>query len=120
MTQQLDKIPRLKFEDFLTDLILAGAVDTTWRIDDERDLGVGDIFIVVSKGKGLVEIAIAEVLWVKYTTIDRITMEDKAGHYPIGNTTAICEKMSEYYEHDVLPGTEIKVIKFNVVEEIRG
>lgn len=43
------KIKKLHFAEPLPDLILSGKKDTTWRINDEKNIEVGDTLIFLKK-----------------------------------------------------------------------
>ncbi|MEI6711657.1 MAG: ASCH domain-containing protein [bacterium] len=64
----------LKFAPPLPELVLAGTKNSTWRIDDEKDISVDDI-LSLCRIDGI-EFAQAHVRWVKNTHFGDLTRED--------------------------------------------
>lgn len=103
----------LKFAEPLPEKVLSGEKDTTWRIDDEKGITVNDkLSLRYTDGE---EFGRAEVLWVKKTTFGRLTEEDREGHESFESEKEMYETYSGYYDVDVGPETEVKVIKFELV-----
>ncbi len=105
----------IKFEDSLIDLILEGMKDTTWRLWDEKDVSPDqEVSLQDTDGN---EFARARVLWVKDTTFDRLTEEDKEGHESYESREEMYSTYESYYDRDVESDTEVKIIKFELVKE---
>lgn len=103
----------LKFYEPLPDMIMSGEKDTTWRIDDEKEITVNDkLSLQDAEGE---EFARARVLWTKMTTFDRLTEEDREGHESFDSREEMLETYSDYYDKKVEGDTEVKVIKFEVI-----
>jgi len=77
MKPKIIKAKYLKFSDTLPELILEGRKYTTWRINDEKNISIGDkLSLCRQNGKKFVE---AEVIFVKETTFGSLTKEDRGG-----------------------------------------
>lgn len=106
-------IKRLKFAEPLPNLILAGKKNTTWRIDDDKDISINDSLSLCDiEGK---EFAKAKVKWVKMTKFQYLSQEDKEGHEPFKSDEEMYETYSRYYNTKVTKETEVKVIKFEMI-----
>ena len=67
-------VNRLKFSEPLPQLILDGQKCTTWRINDDKEIAVGDK-LSLCRGDGQ-EFAKAEVSQVNETAFENLTEED--------------------------------------------
>jgi len=104
---------RLKFSEPLPKLILDGEKIYTWRINDEKNITVGDkLSLCYNDGR---EFAKAEVIAVKETTFADLTDEDKEGHEEFSSDEEMYTTYSEYYKMKVTPKTRLKVIKFKKI-----
>ncbi|MDY6769074.1 MAG: ASCH domain-containing protein [Candidatus Nanohaloarchaea archaeon] len=104
----------LRFSEPLPALILDGEKDTTWRVDDEKDLSVDDrLSLRDTDGE---EFAQARILWVKETTFGRLTDEDRAGHESFESETEMYETYEEYYGREITAETPVKVVRFKLTE----
>jgi hypothetical protein len=104
---------RLKFSELLPVLILSGQKNTTWRINDDKNIEVGDtISLCYNDGR---EFAKAEVIQVKETTFENLTEEDKKGHEKFSSDEEMYETYSRYYKMEVTPKTKVKIIKFRLL-----
>ncbi len=106
----------LKFADPLPDLVLSGEKDTTWRVEDEKQIDVNDrLELCDSDGESFAE---ATVEWVKRTTFDRLTVEDREGHEPFASEEEMYETYEQYYGREITADTPLKVIKFRLTAEL--
>jgi|APHM01.1.fsa_nt_gi ASCH domain. len=113
MADSKKQVKELKFARPLPEMVLDGEKDTTWRIDDEREITVNDrLSLQDTEGE---EFAEAKVLWIKMTTFDRLTEEDKKGHESFRSEEEMLETYSNYYNMEVKPETEIKIVKFELI-----
>lgn len=103
----------LRFFEPLPLLILQGKKDTTWRIDDDKDLNKGDVIRLVDRPK--TEFAHAIVLWTKHTTFGKLTKEDTEGHEKFKSTQEMFDTYSGYYGITVTADTPVKVVKFKLL-----
>jgi hypothetical protein len=104
---------KLRFAEPLPNLVLTGKKDTTWRINDEKDISVEDILpLCYNSGE---EFARAKVIWTKETTFGELTEEDYAGHEKFSSEVEMYETYSKYYNAGVTPNTRVKVIKFRLI-----
>ncbi len=107
----------------LPEKILSKEKYTTWRINDEKNLQVGEIFLCTNNepkgsseypGKG--EFAKAQIIWIKETTFGDLTNEDLEGHEKFNSNDEMYKTFSGYYNMNVLPETRVKIIKFKLLE----
>lgn len=101
----------LKFRKALSELILAGEKNTTWRLFDDKDLSVGDIisFLV---WETLEEFARVKITSVKESTFGKLTDEDWDGHEKFSSNGEMYKTYSEYYGRQVSSDSPVKIIKF--------
>ncbi len=103
----------LKFAEPLPELVLNGKKDTTWRIEDEKELEVDDELSLCDKnGK---EFAEARIIWIKETTFQRLTFEDKECHEKFDSEEEMCITYSRYMNKEINSQTKVKVIKFQLI-----
>ena len=107
---------QLKFAEPLPKLILSKKKDTTWRIDDEKNLEVGDeLSLCYNDGY---EFARAKIIWVKETTFKYLTEEDYEGHEKFSSEEEMYNTYSRYYNVEVAPESRVKVVKFKLVNNL--
>ena len=106
---------QLKFAEPLPQKVLDDEKDTTWRINDERAITVNDRLSLQDTTRE--EFAQARVLWTKMTTFGRLTEEDKEGHESFESTEEMHQTYEKYYSQEVGPETEVKIIKFELIDE---
>lgn len=105
----------VKFTPHLSELIKAGTKVTTFRLFDDKDLRVGDKFIMATRDGNLVtEFGTAVITEVIIRTIDTLKSEDYAGHEPVENPI---EYYKQFYGDKVTGESEVKVIKFDVLSQ---
>ena len=103
----------LKFVDELAEMVLSGKKDTTWRINDEKNLCAGEkISLCRTNGE---EFTKAEILWAKSTLFRNLTREDWEGHEKFNSEKEMYKTYSGFYGFEVTPETELKVIKFKKI-----
>jgi len=103
----------LKFSEPLPDLILSEKKYITWRLNDDKNIALGDI-LSLCRNDGA-EFAKAKVIVVKCTTFGYLCKEDKTGHEPFSCDKEMYETYSKYYHMNVIPDTQLKVIKFELL-----
>lgn len=106
---------QLKFAKPLPQKVLDGEKDTTWRIDDEKEITVNDK--LSNKTTEKKEFGKAKVLWTKMTTFGRLTEEDKEGHESFESKKEMYRTYEEYYSQKIDSETEVKVIKFRLIDK---
>ncbi|MCA9459680.1 MAG: ASCH domain-containing protein [Nanoarchaeota archaeon] len=104
----------LKFFGNLPELILLGKKNVTWRVEDDKNLVVGDIFSLL-KFEDKSEFAQAEIVWVKNTTFGDLNDDDWEGHERYSSDAEMYKTYSKYYSRDVGPSTKLKIIKFKLL-----
>ncbi len=103
-------LKRLKFSEPLPKLILSGEKNTTWRVNDDKNIVVGDQLSLC--GIDGTEFVKAIVISVRETTFGALTEEDKKGHEEFVSEQQLYDTYSKYYSLKVTPRTPLKVIKF--------
>ncbi|MBU2616494.1 MAG: ASCH domain-containing protein [Nanoarchaeota archaeon] len=104
----------IKFAQPLIPLILSRQKSTTWRINDEKDLTVGEtIDLLNALGEKFGQ---AEILNVKDTKFDDLNSEDKEGHESFLSDEDMYNTYSRYYSFRVVPETKLKIIKFKLLK----
>lgn len=103
---------KLKFAHHLIEKVLNKQKDTTWRVDDEKDLLVNDLLSLRTNENE--EFAQAKVIWVKQTTFENLTKEDAEGHEKFTSQKEMYETYKKYYNKEITPQTQVKVIKFKL------
>lgn len=104
----------VKFIPQLTELIKNGSKTTTWRLFDDKELTVGDTLKLATRdGEKVTEFGKAIITKVSIRTISTLKPEDYVGHEPSIDPLS---EYREYYGDKVQEDTEVKVIKFKVLE----
>lgn len=104
---------RLRFAEPLPGLVLNGVKNTTWRINDDKDLSVGDeLQLCYVDGR---EFAKAKIIKVRETKFQDLTQDDNDGHEKFSSEKEMYETYSKYYNLKVTPQTRVKVIKFRLL-----
>lgn len=103
---------RLKFDAKLIDLVVSGKKDTTWRINDDKNLSVGDELSMCDvNGK---EFGRSKIIGVRETTFADLSPEDKAGHESYKSDEEMYAAYFRYYKISITPETKVKIIKFRL------
>ena len=104
---------KLKFEEPLPELVISGKKNTTWRIDDEKELDVGNELSLCKNNEE--EFARAEIIWIKKTTFENLTFKDKEGHEKFNSDEDMYATYSKYMDREVNSKTKLKVVKFKIL-----
>ncbi|MFH1174106.1 MAG: ASCH domain-containing protein [archaeon] len=104
---------RLKFSEPLPDLVLSREKDSTWRINDDKNITLDDV-LSLCRNDGA-EFARAKVKWIKLTKFRYLTEEDKQGHESFSTNEEMYRTFSEYYTINVTPDTPLKIIKYELI-----
>lgn len=116
MTKITQKIMKtLKFAHPLPELILEWEKTTTWRINDDKDFQVWDEVIFYSRETWL-EFAQAKIVDVKITTFWKLDENDYNWHEKFESEKEMYATYSKYYNLEVAPETEVKIIKFVLIK----
>ena len=102
----------LHFDGRLPELILKGKKTTTWRINDEKNIAVGDRLSLCSNDN--VEFASAAVTSVRETSFGKLAKEDREGHEEFSSDEELYRTYSRYYGLKAGPETKLKIIKFRL------
>ena len=104
---------RLKFSEPLPALILSGQKWDTWRINDDKDIIVGDVLSLCHLDVS--EFAKAKVFAVWETVFGKLNDKDKEGHEHFSSDEEMYETYSRYYKMNVIPETRVKIIKYKLL-----
>ncbi|MFC1623537.1 ASCH domain-containing protein [Patescibacteria group bacterium] len=104
----------LKFRKKLSELILKGGKNATWRLFDDKDLSAGDevSFVVWETNE---EFAKVKIIDVKETTFGELTDEDWKGHEKFNSEKEMYDTYSKYYNREVNKNSPVKIIKFELL-----
>ncbi len=105
---------KLKFSEPLPKLVLSREKDTTWRINDDKDITLKDTLSLCYNDEK--EFAKAKIISINETKFKYLTEEDKKGHEPFSTDEEMYETYSKYYKINITPETSLKVIKFKIYE----
>jgi hypothetical protein len=105
----------LKFRPELTSLITGGTKTATWRLDDDKNIMVGDTLELLEFGT-LNKIATAVAQEVIVKKFKDLTDNDRLGHELYSSENEMYKSFSNDYKKVVDPETEVKVIKFRILE----
>ena len=102
---------RLKFSPELVSKILSREKTSTWRVDDDKDLRMGDIVACMdaSTGETFAMVQLTEVFSKPFH--DLLT-EDHAGHETYASDEERYAWFSAQYRKPVGPNTIVKVARF--------
>jgi hypothetical protein len=106
-------IKKLRFAPHLVPLVIAGSKTITWRINDDKALDVNDELSLCHTNNE--EFAKAKILWVKNTTFEHLTPEDKGEHEKFYSNEEMYKTYSGYYNMKVDAKTVVKIIKFKLL-----
>jgi hypothetical protein len=103
----------LKFTPELVPLILCGEKKSTWRINDEKNLMVGDEIVLINK-QTLQEFSKAIIMQVREILFKDLTEQDKDIHESYPSTSEMYQAYSKYYGVIVNEHTPLKIIRFKL------
>lgn len=108
---------QLKLKSWMKDDLLTGKKTKTWRMFDEKNLGLGDeVQFVDSETNQTIAVAvITEVVEKKFGEISEVDFD---GHNPYPSREAMLETYRDYYGDRVNWDTVIKMITFQLKKEL--
>jgi hypothetical protein len=119
----------LKFAPLLRELILKWDKTTTWRINDDKDIQIWDklslCWWIIEKSSKIITSESWEILNVfaeaiiistNISTFWNLTPEDFEWHEKFSTHEEMLETYSKYYKINVHNNTELKIIKFKLIE----
>lgn len=106
----------LKFNPPLIPLILSGKKTATWRLFDDKELAVGDIFEIIESGTQK-QFGTAKINKVVIKEFQDLQEEDHLGHESYGNLNQILQSYSKMYKTPVTRKTSVKIIRFDLLSE---
>lgn len=107
---------KLKFAANLVPLVLNGKKNTTWRINDEKEINKGDELIMYMTGENqpLARLLVTDV-WTK--PFKEFTEKEKAGHERFKDDEEMVNQYKDYYGDWVNFDTAVKIIKFKLLPQ---
>lgn len=104
----------LKFRRQLSELIINGSKNSTWRLFDDKNISEGDEFelIVWETGKLFAKGLVTKVV---KKPLGQLTIEDKKGHEKFSSDQEMYDTYSKYYTQQIGPDTIIKIIWFKLI-----
>jgi hypothetical protein len=104
---------QLKFADPLAVEIVHGRKNKTWRVDDDKDLQLGDKLWCMHGSTGRL-FAAGRITDVQERTFGTLTESDFEGHEPVGDEESMLAMYSGYYGKDIRLDTVLKVVEFSL------
>ncbi|HWC57750.1 MAG TPA: ASCH domain-containing protein [Candidatus Paceibacterota bacterium] len=104
----------LKFREHLVPLVLSGEKNTTWRLFDDKDLGVGDVVELINWNTGEI-FGRAELLEVREKRLSEIEEVDFIGQKKFESKEVMYQNYRNYYGDNVGPETIVKIIRFKLL-----
>lgn len=105
----------LKFRSELIDQILKETKRSTWRLFDDKDLKVGDVFHVIDS-ETLKDYGEAIIKEIKEKKLGDITDDDFEGHEKYKDQDDMLRHYRKYYGDRVNLNTMVKMIKFDLTQ----
>lgn len=102
----------LKFSAEQTEMVLAGLVATTLRVNDDKDITLDDDIECVNSSTQLA-FGRAVVSEVAVKRLGQVTPEEVEGILRYASINELYDKMRQYYGRQVGPETVVKVIRFD-------
>lgn len=107
----------LKFSNHQVADVVAGKISTTWRLNDDKDLYVGETVQLINSETGCVfGYATIDEINIKY--VDNLNESDQVGHEPVNGKDEILEIFRRYYGPKIGPETIVKVVKYRYKETL--
>ncbi len=106
---------KLKFNQHLVQPILDGHKTATWRLRDDKDLGVDDVLQLVNATNGEV-FAVAQIDEVLSKRLGELTEADKAGHEPFTSDEEMYATFKQFYG-EVGPSSVVKIVRFHLLND---
>ena len=104
----------LKFAHNLVGKILDGSKMVTWRLFDDKDLGMGDQLEFIDSDSGE-KFAEAEITNVHEKKLREVQERDFEGHEKYKNKEEMLETYRRYYGDKVSWDAVIKIIEFKLL-----
>ena len=105
----------LKFKPHLAEEILSGAKTSTWRLFDDKDLQDGGELELMNSDSREV-FAKARIDSAVTKKLGELIEEDWEGHEKFASEGEMYHTYNSYYEQEVTPKTEVKIVKFSLLE----
>jgi hypothetical protein len=106
-----------KFIDNLSDLILSGEKDTTWRIEDDKNLYIGDDVLFI-KSCDLTQVAKCVLFGFVEIFFGELDDLDWDWHEKFSSDRKMYETYSKYYSKIINMDSKLKIIKFKILEKL--
>jgi len=107
---------KIKFSDKLTNLILQGKKNSTWRMFDDKNLSEGDELILINKQTGE-EFATAVIDKLKEKKLRELEDKDWEGHERYENDEKMLADFRTFYPDKFVDlETMVKIINFRIIK----
>ena len=106
---------KLKFDKNIVDLILRKEYFKTWRLEDEKNLSVGDVIELINSETGAT-FAKAKINQVAIKYLRDINDQDNVGYRSFSDIDEIINVFNGYYSKPVTPESIIKIISFELID----
>jgi hypothetical protein len=103
----------LRFSEPLPEMILTGKKNSTFRINDEKEIKIGDNLSLCYNNDE--EFAKAVVTETKETIFSRLTNKDFEGHEKFSSNKEMYDLYSKYYKTKIGLETKVKIIRFKLI-----
>ncbi len=103
----------LRFSEPLPEMILKGKKNSTFRINDEKNIKEGDELSLCYNNDE--EFAKAKATEVNETTFSKLGEKEFLGHEKFSSDKEMYDLYSRYYQMKVEPETKVKIICFKLV-----
>jgi hypothetical protein len=104
----------LKFRPHLVPLVLSGEKNVTWRLFDDKDIQVGDVFDMLN-WETKEKFAEAEAVMVREKPLGAIEAGDLTGHEEFSTRDEMLATYQKYYGDKVDWNTIVKIINFQLL-----
>ena len=107
----------LKFQPQLAEQIRQGTKTSTWRLFDDKNLQPNDVVDLLENG---VEkpFALARITQMSVKTLGSLEENDFIGHERYASEEEMYANYRKYYGPEVGPDTIVKILWFELIEEI--
>lgn len=115
----------LKFNHHSAKLILLGKKISTWRLFDDKDLGVNDQITIIDKIKNddpssWHAIGVATITEIVEKRLADVTEENMIGEGSFATKKEMYRTYQQYYGSKVEPSTPVKIVYFDFQEGTQG
>jgi ribonuclease HI len=107
---------KLKFTPDRIASISDGQKTVTWRLFDDKDLSIGDIFEIENNISHQI-VGLGEIDGISIKYLKDLTNDDQMGNKTYNNLDEIIEDLSTFYGPTVAPDSIVKVVRFHKIDQ---